>query len=75
MDATKHRAPGRLVDIEEVAAELNLSSRTIRRLVADGEMPEPVRIGGSLRWDRVVLGRWIEAGCPTQNERDTGGGQ
>jgi predicted DNA-binding transcriptional regulator AlpA len=37
-------------DREELARVLSLSTRTITRLSAQGMIPRPVRIGGSLRW-------------------------
>ena len=46
------------------AAELvGISTRTLDRLVATGRFPPPIRLGGSRRWNRRALVRWIDAGC------------
>jgi len=51
---------------DEVAGLLGCSKRTVRRLVAKGHMPEPVRIGSLIRWPREVIATWIAGGCPPQ---------
>lgn len=61
--------PGKvvLVDVDEFASILKVSSRTIWRLVSSGEAPTPIRIGGSSRWRLSDLNAWINEGCPRQN--------
>jgi excisionase family DNA binding protein len=39
-----------LHDVEEVASILGVSSRSVWRLVASGELPEPLRVGRCARW-------------------------
>lgn len=56
--------PARLVDVAQVAAMLNVSGRHVYRLADGGRMPPPVKLGGAVRWDREVIARWIDAGCP-----------
>lgn len=40
----------RLWNIRDVAQFLAVSERTVRRWVAQGVFPEPIRINGSTRW-------------------------
>lgn len=52
-----------LLTVRQVAELLNCSARHIRRLADRGAMPQPVRIGALVRWERAELARWIEGGC------------
>jgi excisionase family DNA binding protein len=52
-----------LLTVRQVAELLNCSVRHIRRLADRGAMPQPVRIGALVRWERAELARWIEGGC------------
>ena len=53
----------------EIGRELRVSSKTIRRMDADGKLPRPVMVGArSLRWVRQTIVEWLAAGCP---DRDT----
>jgi excisionase family DNA binding protein len=36
--------------IDQVAERLNLSKRTVNRLISDGVFPRPVKIGRLSRW-------------------------
>jgi len=47
---------------------LQLSTRTIDNLKREGLMPQPVRIGRAVRWNRAELVAWVDAGCPDCNE-------
>jgi excisionase family DNA binding protein len=49
--------PDDLLTIDEVAAMFKLDERTIRRHVASGEFPKPVRVGRTVRWRRCDLTR------------------
>lgn len=53
-----------LIPVEQLAEMLNLSTRTVWRMLAAGRIPEPVRIGGSVRWRLDLVREWVEAGCP-----------
>ena len=54
-----------LMNAAEVAKALNVSERSIWRLLSAGKMPRPVRIGGSTRFRVRDIENWIDAGCPT----------
>ena len=63
----------RLVDVEEVAAMLGVSSRMVRRLRDMGRMPCPISLGSLVRWRREEIEEWIHEGCPRVERR--GGGR
>jgi excisionase family DNA binding protein len=50
----------------EVAELLRVSTRMIYRLKDSGRMPQPIKLGGSVRWRRAELVEWIEDGCPVK---------
>jgi excisionase family DNA binding protein len=54
----------RLIGADELAALLNVSTRTVWRLLSTGRMVQPVRIGGSVRWRLNEVRDWISKGCP-----------
>lgn len=49
------RPESQLLTIREVAAMLAINERSVRRRVAEGTLPEPVRIGRSVRWRRLDI--------------------
>ncbi len=56
-----------LMRLVDVARELNVSTRQVRRLLASGRFyPADVSLGGlrGRRWRRDRFLRWIEAGAP-----------
>jgi len=57
-----------LLTRKAVARLLSRSAKSITRMDAAGQLPRPVRVGGSVLWRRRDIERWIEQGCP---ERQT----
>lgn len=57
-----------LIPADQLAKLLQISTRTLWRLLSAGRLPEPVRIGGSVRWRLDQVKQWIESGCPPQEE-------
>jgi len=53
-----------LLDVEQVAALLRCSTRTVYRLADAGKMPRPVKLGSLVRWRRGEILDWIAEGCP-----------
>lgn len=53
-----------LLSANQVATMMQISVRTVWRLLSAGELIEPVRMRGNTRWRRRELEEWIEAGCP-----------
>jgi excisionase family DNA binding protein len=58
-----------LLDVEDFAALLGVSTRHLRRLVDAGKAPQPVRLGGCVRWPRAAVEAWIAAACPNCRKR------
>jgi prophage regulatory protein len=58
-----------LLGVEHVAELLGVSSRHVRRLVDAGRCPQPVRLGGCVRWPRHVVEAWVADGCPNCRKR------
>ncbi|MBX3412820.1 MAG: helix-turn-helix domain-containing protein [Pirellulales bacterium] len=54
-----------LLTAEEFAEMMQISTRTLWRLRSAGLVPAPVRIGGTVRWNRETVIDWIAAGCPS----------
>ena len=65
-DATKPepRIPT-LLTADDLARVLQLSARSVRRLIDEGRCPQPVRISRrSPRWEPKAVEEWIAKGCP-----------
>jgi excisionase family DNA binding protein len=70
-DASGSRAASSptMLGIEHVAEVFNVSTRHVRRLVDAGKFPQPVRLGGCIRWPRHIVEAWIADGCPNCRKR------
>jgi predicted DNA-binding transcriptional regulator AlpA len=56
--------PSTMTDAE-IARDLRLSPKTIRRMNDAAKIPAPVTVGArSLRWVRQKIVDWLAAGCP-----------
>ena len=56
-----------LLDRRALQAKLKISLRTIDRMIKDGQLPQPIRLGKrALRWPSNQINEWIQEGCPTQ---------
>lgn len=63
------RAGERLVDMAELVDRVKRSRRSIEKDVEAGRMPQPIRIGRSVRWRLTDIETWIANGCPPVSER------
>ena len=52
-----------LITAADFAAMLKVSVRTLWRLRSAGQVPEPVRLGGAVRWRLDEVKKWIAGGC------------
>lgn len=57
-----HTGLPHLIDVATLAEHLGLTERTIRRKVADGEIPH-YKLGNSIRFDPVEIEAWLQACC------------
>lgn len=53
-----------LLSPKNLAFELGVSARTVRRLDMQGKLPMPIHVGRAVRWRRDEIRRWIDAGAP-----------
>ncbi len=51
---------GQLVNVKEVARKLAISTRTVWKLVASGDLPPPLKIGGARRWHQADIQAFVE---------------
>ncbi|MCR5256926.1 MAG: helix-turn-helix domain-containing protein [Desulfovibrio sp.] len=71
-----------MLAVTDVADMLGISASSVRRLVRAGTLPQPLRLGGSVRWRRaeveaVALGRSTSRSSQTSSgevPRRRGGG-
>lgn len=64
METRDTRSEIQLLTVKELAVRLSLSKRQVFRLNACGKLPEPIRIGGSVRWAESAIAQWLKAGAP-----------
>lgn len=62
------QAPALCLTAEELAQELRISLRKVRRMDAAGQLPRPVTLGSRVVWLREEIVRWLRAKCPTRLE-------
>lgn len=55
-----------LIGVKEVSSLLNISPRTVSRLVDEKAMPNPIRLGNKVQWRLREIIEWVEADCPPQ---------
>lgn len=58
--STRVPEPPLLLTVGEVSALLGVSVRSVWRLAAAGELPSPLAIGRSKRWDRRAIHDFVE---------------
>ncbi len=54
-----------LADINDFAVESRVSPKTIRRMLAAGKLPAPIKFGKRLRWRRADIEAWFAKGAQT----------
>ena len=60
-----------IMTIREVAGYLKLTEKTAYRLVAEGKIPG-FKVGGSWRFRRSEIERWIDAQSKNETVRSSG---
>ena len=58
-----------LITAADFAGMLKVSVRTLWRLRSAGQVPEPVRLGGAVRWRLDEVRNWIARGCEMSSDR------
>jgi len=49
---------------QDVAKLIKCSDRHVATMRKNGRIPQPVKLGASVRWPSRVIQDWIDAGCP-----------
>ena len=62
-----------LIPAAEFARLLQVSTRTLWRQLSAGQIPRPVRFGGTVRWRLEEIHEWISMGCPFPKTRENEG--
>lgn len=55
-----------LISVDVLASMIDLSPRTVWRMVSARTVPPPIRLGKSVRWRKSDIETWIAGGCPEQ---------
>ncbi len=61
--------PSPLLTVDDLAALLKVSPRTIWRMRSCCQLPKPVKVGGGVRWRQSDIESWIAQGCPMPSAR------
>ena len=67
-----NEASDEILTIDEVAAYLNAGRRTVYRLAANGQIPA-FKLGGTWRFRRTELDRWIASRIDTHGHSKSDG--
>lgn len=62
-----------LITVDELAALLGISRRSVYRLDLRGELPPALRVRG-VRWIRQEIEAWLDQGCPVRENDSPGSG-
>lgn len=54
-----------LITAAELADMMRISLRSLWRMRSVGQLPQPIRLGGTVRWRLAEVKEWIDLGCPT----------
>ena len=60
-----------ILTLKEVAQYLKLAEKTAYRLAAEGKLPG-FKVGGSWRFKREEIEKWIAAQSSARNQKDAG---
>ena len=63
-DSVVSKVQPALITAAELAQMMQVSVRTLWRLLSAGQIPAPIRIGGNTRWRVEEINQWIAEGCP-----------
>jgi excisionase family DNA binding protein len=55
-------SPQRTWTDEQLARLLQISTRTLRRLIQTGQVPRPLRFGRAVRWNDKTVAQLLDAG-------------
>lgn len=53
-----------LLSVKDLCEILSCTRRTVYRMRDAGKLPQPMKIGGMVRWNPEEIEHWIACGCP-----------
>ncbi len=53
--------PRRLLTRQDVINCLQVSPRTLSRMISDGRLPRPIKVGRNNRWPEEEIEAWIDS--------------
>ena len=53
-----------VLNVQQVAGLLSVSTRHVYRMVDGGLMPRPLKLGGLNRWPKAAIEKWLMDGAP-----------
>ena len=53
-----------LIAADQLGRLFDISPRSIWRLLDEGKLIKPIRLGGSTRWRLEEVKEWVNRGCP-----------
>lgn len=59
-----------LITATEFANMMRISLRSLWRMRNAGLLPQPIRLGGTVRWRLAEVREWIDSGCPSGPDID-----
>lgn len=62
-----------LLTAKSLGAMLSLSARSVWRLRSAQKLPNPVKVGGAIRWRLSDIEQWMSMDCPNRKEFETFG--
>jgi predicted DNA-binding transcriptional regulator AlpA len=57
-----------LLSAKQLSKLLSTSVRSVWRYRSANALPQPVKVGGALRWRQADIEKWIRMGCPNRKE-------
>jgi hypothetical protein len=58
----------RLITKKQLAALMNVCTKTIDRMKSSGQLINSMKIRGKEMWDRYEFESWVDAGCPSRSK-------
>jgi predicted DNA-binding transcriptional regulator AlpA len=59
-----------MITARQLAVLMQVSTRQVWRMLSAGKVPQPIRVGGIVRWRMAEIENWIALGCPGQSQAD-----
>ena len=58
------QSPGRLITTRDLAERLQVDRKTVQRWRGERRLPDPIEIGGVVRWRQQDIDEWLDSQTP-----------